>query len=301
MPVLAPVAEQRILRGAAATLSVQFRDQNGEAAAPGGTVTVDVTKADGTSLVSGGSTSGSSTAPRTYSLSAVATLEMLSAAWKDGGTERATTRVEVVGGFYFSVAEVEAFDTSLGDITDGGTVEARARRVRDETERECERITGAAWVPRYTRVRLDGSGTRTLVLPDGMWNPRVVRSARLYTDATSYTALTVSEVDAIEPATRGVLTRLDGQIWPEGLGNVIVELEHGFDRPPEDLRHAAMMRFRSRWNLEKNSVGAEFAASMQMPGGTRYDVPAGDSTPATMPREVAQTYKQHSVRTPGVA
>lgn len=291
-----PVAAQQLLVGAQLTISAQFRDENGDAAAPAGTVTVDLLKADGSTLVAGGSTSGTGTAPRTYTLAAGSNteLQLLTAVWKDGGVERLRTMIEVVGGFYFSEAEIEAFDVSLGNVDS-----TKFRRVRAEVERECERLTGVAWVPRFRRERVSGTGTTTLALPDGLYAPRRVRSVRVYDDATSYTAFTAAELAAIECRQGGLLTRLDGNTWPRGTRNIVLEVEHGMDQPPKDLLHAAMTRFRWRYNMESIPAGVENATRWQVPGGATFEIPAED-VEISQP-EVFRVYRQHDKRVVGVA
>ena len=101
---LEDTANQRVIAGAAATLSFQGVDQYGEPADPG-TVTVEITRADGTELVaSGTATTGSGSSPRTYALTASQTAELdrLTAVWSESSTAIAQTEIDDVGGVYVS-------------------------------------------------------------------------------------------------------------------------------------------------------------------------------------------------------
>ncbi len=297
MSVLPPVADSRLLVYTGGTISFQPVDYQGEAASAG-TVTVDVARADGTAIATGAATAGASSAPRTYSLAASnnTLLDLITATWKESGSTLGVTRHEVVGGFYFSLAEMEAFDSSLGDITDGGTVQAKAVRVRNEVERECERVTGAAWVPRFSRVRVDGSGTTQLVLPEGVWNPRSVRAVWDYSDATTFTAYTAAELAAIHLKSNGLLLRRDSTVWAGGCSNLVLAVEHGYDRPPEDLRHAAMSRFRWRFSHEKTVDFSEFSRLTMSDGSIDFS----DFEIDVEQKDVFRTYRAHSVRAAAV-
>lgn len=267
------VAHQRILRGSSALLDVTLLDQNGEPADAAGVLTVQVDKADGTNVLPAGSPTtdpvGAGTYQRSVTAPQTAALDVLSAVWSDAG-DASTHRTlhEIVGGFYFSAAELRAFDDTLEDTTKYPT--AKIQAVRREVEEECELITGTAWVPRYRRTRLSGKGIDSLLLPD--WAPRTIRSVRAYSDATTYTAFTAAELAALDPAEHGEITRLDGAVWTMGTQNLVVEYEHGFDRPPADLRHAAMTRCRSRLNMEKSGVPDRATSYVPEGGGGTFSI-----------------------------
>jgi len=287
------VADQRIARGVAATLAYQFTDAEGTVAAPAGVVTVGITRADGTTLVAAGAaTVGAGSAPRTYALTAANNLllDLLAVTWTDAGDGSThTTLVEVVGGYYFSVAQARAAEPSLQDTVKypTGDVEARRREVEDEAEDIC----AAAFVPRYRRVALDGTGARSLTAPDTML--RTLRSVTV--DGTVWDAGQLANVTLSE---FGVLSLTDG-VWPYGRGNVVVGYEHGYDRPPTGLTVAALTRLRSRLNLAKSDIpdraeryvpaeGGVFALSM--PGPYKTGLP-----------DVDAVYERYSLRVPGMA
>ena len=264
-----PSFDQRIVRGVAATLSYQFVDQDGTAAAPGGTVTVDITRADGTALITGGSTSGSSTSPRTYSLSATNNgyTDWLTVNWKDAGTVVGTTLVEVVGRFWASLLEIRNSDDSLRSLA--SYPDARLLAARYEAEKEAEEIAGLAFVPRYRWLRTDGTGSVELELPDPLL--RTVRSARVYSDATTYTALTAAELSSVNADPYGLATRTDFLYWPSGINNIAIGYEHGWDRPPADLLRLWFGRVRWWANRERQRLNEE-AVSYLTPDLTQVTV-----------------------------
>lgn len=246
-----PVAHSRHLRGSAATLPVDLLNQDGEPADASGTLTVQVTKADGTEVLAAGSSTSNPTGSGSYTAALTAaqtaTLEMLTAVWTDAGDSSTwTTLHEIVGGYYFTLAEAREHDRSLQAQNDDTLIQ-RARRI---TEDEFERICGVAFVPRYRRVRLDGYGRSSLLLPDPM--VRTVRSVRVYSSATSYTAFTADELAALSANNAGVITRGDGGVFAAGSKNIVVEYEHGHDRPPAEVQRASIARAR-QWIAFGNS------------------------------------------------
>jgi len=260
-------ADQRILVGTAATLRWQPVDSDGTAAAPSGTVTVTVTRADGTAIVTGVSTAGASIAERTYSLSAAnnTLLDRITATWLDAGTAVATTTIDVVGGYWASVAAIRASDETLANASRYS--DAELIRARWETEVEFEDVLGYACVPRFHRDRYNGDGTANLAVH--VAHVRTVRSARLYTSSTAYTSLTSTERSAVVPvrsADVDVLYRSDANTWPAGTANVLVELEHGLDRPYADLLRAFYVRVRDRANYNKGGARGPSVASQAADG-----------------------------------
>ena len=249
----APVFDQQLLRGVAGTLSWQNVDADGEAAAPAGAVTVEVTRADGTVLAAAGSaTTGSGSSPRTYALTAaqLATLDNLTAVWTDGGDASThTTYVEVVGGFYFSVADARAEETSLKVDKYSDT---RVRAKRQEVEEEFEFICGTAFVPRYRRATFDGDDTNQLLLPDR--RIRRIRSVRVYSDADTYVAYTAAQLAALVIDDGRTLRRTGTDVFTAGIGNIVVEYEHGHERPTKQLKTAAMTRLRLMLNETKGGI-----------------------------------------------
>lgn len=283
------VADQRVLVGTTATLSWTSLTADGEPAAADGTVTVKVDKADGTAVLTVGATSG--TNPYTRSLPAASnlTLESLTATWYVDGVATATTYIEVVGAYYFSIAAARDRDASLNDA--GGYTLAVLTEARRQVEDYCERYTNAAWVPRWRQARLSGTGSTAIVLPDPKL--RTVRAARIYTSATAYTSLTADELAAIPADDAGIATRTDGGTWPTGDANIVIEYEHGHDRPPADLVNAAIVHLRLQINETRTGFSAEPQIITDAIGNV-IDVPSPWRT-------VLGTYKRYRVQTPGFA
>lgn len=270
------VADQRILRGVSATLSWQNVDGDGTAAAPAGTVTVGVTKADGSMLVAAGTaTSGTGSDPRTYALSAAnnLALDLLTVTWTDGGDSSThTTYVEVVGGYYFSVAEARASDQSLTNTatyTDAAIIAARR-----EVEEEFERICGVAFVPRYNRQTI--VSPQPLLLEHG--KVRTLRSVRDYSTATAYS--TVAASDLAELVGSPSLRSLAGYTFSGP--RLVVEYEHGYDRPPAEVKRAALQRLRYRLNMAKSAI-PDRATSFSIDQGGTYRLDTADASSTGQP------------------
>lgn len=293
-------ADQRVVRAAAATLTFQGVDADGEPADPG-TVTVGVTRADGTTLVAAGTaTSGTGTNPRTYALTAsqTADLDYLTATWTASGVVVGRTFVEIVGGVYASTALIRGMDAVLGNA--GTDTTADLIRARQAVERLFESVTGAAWVPKFDTCRLDGSGTGSLLLPWPML--RSVRWCRIYSDDTTYETLTADELAAIPADEAGIAWRTDGQFWPAGRRNVQIGYEHGADRPPVDMIEQLVVAVRKgarRFDngLPEQATFVNFAeggsATLATPGVGQWHtgIPSVD--------EMLKRYAQHS--SPGIA
>jgi hypothetical protein len=245
--VTAPVAAQRILRGTAAVLTWQNLNADGEAADPG-TVTVGVVDAAGNTVVPSSTATTASGTARAYTLTAEQTsdLNLLTATWTVDGGGVFQTSVEVVGGYYFSVAEARAGDPQLSNDTRFPTdqIIAARRQVEEEFERICE----VAFVPRYEREHVWSTGGNALAVSF----PRI-RSLR--------SVAWVDPSGAAQPYTstdRAGMLHNEGPtiIWEAGgfpAGQVTVEYEHGYDVPPAEVKWAAIQR--CRYWVAKTSSG----------------------------------------------
>jgi hypothetical protein len=284
---------QRILQGTAATLTYQHLDYIGQAADALGTLTVKVEKADGTIVLPAGTTTiHPSKGVYTVALTPAqtASLELLTATWTDDAAPTAprTTTHEIVGGFLFTIddvmAEQGAQNYDLPMIV----------RRRGEVEDECEWITDVAWVPRYLRLTLDGSGEDVIVT--GVRAVRRVRSVRIYapTGGTSYTSLSASQLAGLVRTPDGQLRRTDNDVWPAGFGNIVIELEHGLDQPFEDLRIAAAIRCVDALFRPDSAVPLR-AKSWTDRAGTTYDLEIPDEFSTGIPR-VDSVYHRRSKR-----
>lgn len=307
MTTARPVADQRILAGVDATIRTSFADQDGTATTPGGAVTVDLTRADGTSIATGRTATGTSALSATLTAAEAAQLDLITCVWKDAGATRATTRVEVVGGFYFSLAELRAFDDSLVDTNK--YPDAKILTVRREVEEECERITRVAFVPRFRRAVIEGPsctwgppapvGTFSVMLPDP--RPRQIRSVAVTTPSGTTTMGSTIRSSALLASSGLVTFRNDGSLPLATAESVTVEYEHGYDRPPADVRHAVLTRTRIRLNAEVTGVNAYATSFTQQGGGTWTLAQPGRAGFETGIPEVDAIYGRYSARIPGIA
>lgn len=256
----------RVARSWPATLTHTFEvDETPTDAA--GVVSVVVTDAN-TALVTSGTATHAGTGVYTYALPAQAALAELTVSWSgsiSGTTVAEVDLVEIVGGFYFSLAEGRNSDAALSDpakYTAAALAEARV-----EVEQECEEITGRAFVPRYRRVVLDGSGSSELLLPDA--DIRTIRAARVASRADgTFVPLNTAQLAALVPGEDDVLRRVDYLTWTEGRGNVILEYEYGLDAPPSELKRKALLRLRSQANVGKSGIPDRALSFSTVEGGT---------------------------------
>jgi hypothetical protein len=253
----------RVLRGSAGLASWQPRDGDGEPADPGAAVTVGITSSDGTVLVAPGTaTAGTGTAVRTMALTPgmTAQLDVLTATWTVSGVVRAVTYIEVVGGYYYSTADLVAAEPALSDAGKFSVASLVARRA--EVEALFESACSVAFVPRFTVERLQVTG-RQLALT---WpQVRAVRWVRQWT----YTPDIFTSVGASDIArtnvdyASGVVDLATFYAHPAWLS---IGYEHGYDAPPADLKRAALTW--ARMTALRGSSGVpDRATSMQMPDG----------------------------------
>lgn len=220
----------------------------------------------------------------TIDASATAALDTLTARWVVVGGDQTTTvsdQVEVVGARLFSLAEARASDQSIADPATYPTAEVDARRL--EVELEAEAICGRSFFPRYRRARLDGSGLIRQIAPDV--DLRGVRDVATINAGQAPLAWTAGQVGDVAVSPGGMLTRLDGGLWPRGASNVVVGYEFGLDAPPEDLRQAALIRLRGVLKRNKSGVPDRVSSytneagtfRLSMPGARRTGIPDVDA------------------------
>lgn len=284
----------RVARTAVAVLSHTF--EVGETPTDSSTtVTVSVTDANGAVVSSGNATSaGVGTGRYTFTLPGQASLSLLTVSWSAtiaGAAVVETDYCEVAGGFFFRLSEARGSDTSLVSSIEYTTAQLEGARL--ETEIECEEICDRAFVPRYRRAVLSGTGTTDIVIPDA--DLRTLRAARISPGpGQAFAALTASELAAVQLVGTRELRRTDHNEWTIGAGNVIVEYECGLDRPPDDLRRAALLRLRTRLNIHRSAIPDRATSFTLGDGGTfRLDLPGPYKT--GLP-EVDAVYGRYSLR-----
>lgn len=236
------MAEFRVLRTAKATLSrTFFLDEVGTPAT--GDVTVVVRRLDGAEVDAATAAGPDGDAAYTYTFPGLDVLDELVVEWSAtvGGDAIVLDqdRIEVVGGFYFGLAEARSIDPTFANAARYPASELIAKRRTAESE--CERLTGQAWVPRFCRETISGPPTGPLVL---RWP--FVRSIRSVT--LNGAAWAPDAVAALKFTDQG-LVRATAQGWgaADGYGarNVVIEYEHGHDRPDPGIRDAAKLHFKS--------------------------------------------------------
>jgi hypothetical protein len=266
------VALFRVLRTAKATLSRSFYLDEVESTATG-SVMVSVTRLDGTSVDAREAVANGSAYDYEFPGSDV--LDDLVVTWSltIGGDAMVLggDRIEVVGGFFFGLAEGRDVDRALSDPIKFPT--AKLIEKRTEVETECERITGQAWVPRFYRETLSSFGTgRALQL---RWP--FVRAIRAVT--VSGVAYGAPGLAGLRVSPLGLLIRDAG--WVEGHSHIVVEYEHGHDVLNPEIVRAAKIRFKSLM-LEASTAlpdSAERRITVDSAGGsTVYSAPTAEKT-----------------------
>lgn len=253
----------RVLRGSSAVASWQPRDADGEPVDPAATVTVGVTSSDGTVVVAAGTaTTGTGAAVRGIALTAAMTaqLDVLTATWTAGGTVRAVTFVEVVGGYYYSSADLVTAEPALSDTGKFPTAGLIARRA--EVESLFESACSVAFVPRFAVERIQVTG-RFVALD---WpQVRAVRWVRQWAYTPDITT-TLAAADIARTNVDYVNGVLDLATFYSHPTWIAVGYEHGYDAPPADLKRAALTW--ARMTALRAAAGIpDRATTMQMPDG----------------------------------
>lgn len=223
---------EHILKNTSTTLEITFSAGDAD-----GAVTVTITRADGTALVTGAATTNEVAAGRyTYVLAPQTELDSLTVVWSGtwGSPQSITTFAEIVGGQLFSLAELRAFgDKQLASTTTYPDADLRAARARitDLFEDVCQ----VSFIPRYRRDVLDGKWNGT-----ALWLTRK-RVARLISVTIDGVALSAPDLALVKVYPTGRMERQAGWLtaapyWQD----VVVAYEHGWLSPPADISRAAM-------------------------------------------------------------
>jgi hypothetical protein len=225
----------RIQQGGTASISVALTVAGTAQDPTPDSATVTITRADGTAVVTDVAASDSGTGVFSYPLdpSETALLDTLTATWTftaDGSEQSRQTFHEVVGGFLFTLGELEA---DLNSTETYASSELAAARTYAETQ--LEHYCGVAFVPRYERETLNG--TYGGLLQTKWARVRTVRDVTVDTVVGTpgdYVALREGHVYA------------SSTWWTSGYGNVTVGYEHGYDTPPLRIKRAALI-LAKRW------------------------------------------------------
>lgn len=247
----------RVLRGAAETISATWYDADGVIANPG-TVTLGIEREDGTVLVAAGAASvGTGAAKRTFALTPThtASLDLLKVTWTGSTLGSLVTYVEVVGGFLCSITEMRKL-SSLDDDTKYPIADLVVARTLAETA--LEDACGVAFVPRYRRDMIDHRpGSRLLLLK----RPRPTAVRSITRDGIAFSDAQLANIK-LRPT--GSLYSMTG--WPIAYRSYYeVAYEHGYPYPPPRVAQAARM-LAKRWLIE--SPYDDRATSMTTEDGT---------------------------------
>ncbi|HXF72679.1 MAG TPA: hypothetical protein VNO79_08750 [Actinomycetota bacterium] len=222
----------RLLRDAGGKIELLSYDETGALADVNGTEVPQVTVTDSAGVAVPGFTPSRPSAG-TYQATLPGDLDTLDLydvlwTWSNGQSRR--SRFELVGGFFFSIADVRDFDPVLTDAAKYPASKIRA--VRGVIEERFEAYCRVAFVPRGRRAVISGGGTSTLLLPD----MEVHRLVQVKVDGT---ALTQAELAEVKVHPFGML-EWDGGTFAEGIRNVEVLYEHGFRSVPAPIQRAAL-------------------------------------------------------------
>lgn len=253
---------ERVLRNTAATVTVTF--YNGSVAVDADTdPTVVVKRADGTTLLSTTATNEIGAGVYSLVIPPQATLNVLTLTWTGlftGTPISIETTVEIVGGFYFTIAELRAQDKNFENTTkypNSALIDARAY-----VEAEFEDICHRAFVPRYHR--------ETSVVTDqdtaSLWleKPEVIR----------FLSLRVNGADQISWYNSGYLMRDKYSPHIVNLSNLALassyavsvdaEYEYGMTSVPLPIKQKALKRAKM-FLMGQTSTLDERAVSMSLP------------------------------------
>ena len=290
-----------VLAANPATVSATFYNTAGTVVDPG-TVTVNVTRLDGTAVVTGAATtSGTGAAARTYTLTSshTATLDTLTVTFVSSSLSQSVSEsVETVGAHLFTEAEARAFDGGAmteAKVTDAALEEARAR-ITDQFESIC----GVSFVPRYRIDTFNGLGGAYLMLP--RHKVTSIRSVEYRTSgAATWTAYDSDDLADLYVEPWGELLRESRGTFLSGRRNIRIGYEHGFTQPPYDIKRAALLA--ARYELVASNINDRAISITTEQGSEQLWTPgiSGRGTAIHPLPEVDRVLKLHMYRTPVVA
>lgn len=250
---------QRILQRTSAALTWSPVDSDGEPSlVDPGTVTVTITDSAGVELHADAATT-SDGVERTYTLSTTdtATLDVLTATWKVAGNVVAETQAAIVGGYYFTLAELRASHKTVLD--NGKWTNALLLKLRNEVEESFESWTQMSWVPRFSVSTVHAGLADVQAI-------RNIRWIRHYSDNDTFTEGSAAEVADTHGTAWGSVHG-----WCHNYGRTVIGVEHGMNEPPADLK-AAAMRYCQRLATRRESGLSDRAQSYTTPEGMTVNV-----------------------------
>lgn len=239
---------ERIVCGTAATISVTF-DTDEAPADASGTVTVTGTGLDGTTVFTGNADAGAAgdgkyTFPVTSTHSADP--DIVDVVWSgtfSSQTQTAHTTVAFVGGFYFTLGQLRAWETAVASSAAGAYPTADLHAARAWAEQRAEQIMGRSYVRSVRRLTVTCTGQADLLLPTP--DVRSIRSITI--DGTA-----VADLDDYKVYDRALAPRIQGS-WPDK-SEAIVIYEHGAEWVPDPIARAVATLARARAIAKKSAV-----------------------------------------------
>jgi hypothetical protein len=252
----------RVLRNTAATITVTFYNGSSPAEADGA-VTVTAIKADGTTLFTTSATNDPAVGVYSVVIPPQAVLTILTLTWAGTFTGTPITiesTVEIVGGFYFSIAELRAYDKALENTTKYPTaalVEARAY-----VEAEFEDICDRAFVPRFYRETGIVSDRDTNLL----WTekPEVIRITSFLVDNVDQMGWVNSNYIKKDKYSPRALVVTDSAIGAMYAQDITAEYEFGMTQVPLPIKQKALKRAKMVLTGQNSTID-ERATTMMIP------------------------------------
>lgn len=254
---------ERVMRGTPTSVTVVFRGDE-EPLDADGAVTVEIRRADGTTLLSTTAVPGDpGSGQYTVVIPAQTDLNILEVVWTgefSGNEASLVSYVEIVGSFLFTVSELRHFDQTLKNA-DRFPTEALEEK-RTLVEEEFEDICSRSFIPRFHReefTKLSGEAYLSL------------RKA----EPIDITKLTVDGEDRLDWVTGGLI-RTDrddpkvlnlfgpAQAITRTRAAVVIEYEYGMRKVPPLIKDAGMKRARGLL-LGQNATIDERATVMAIP------------------------------------
>lgn len=252
----------RVLRNTSATISIAFSNGSSSTEADGA-VSVVAKKADGTTLFSTTATNDPAVGVYTVVIPPQSNLNVLTLTWTGSFSGTAVSLesiVEIVGGFYFTIAELKAYESSLSNSS-RFPLEALVN-ARNQVEAEFEDICSRAFVPRYYKE----SGIVTDLDTGMLWleKPEPIKFISLKVDGVDqlswYNAGYILR-DKYSP--RGLITK-NAALSAVYAKDITAEYEYGMTQVPVLIKQKALKRAK-QFLLGQNSTIDERALTMNLP------------------------------------
>lgn len=252
----------RVLRNTAATITVTFFDGSSPAEADG-TVTILAKRADGSTLLSTNATNEAAVGEYSVVIPPQANLNILTLTWSGTFTGTPITiesTVEIVGAFYFSIAELRNYDKALENVTRFPIEDLI--NARTFVESEFEDICDRAFVPRFHRE------TGVEVDPDTgqLWleKPEITSVLSVSTDGTDQSEWISSGYFKKDKYSPSVLHTSSSALSVVTAIDVTMEYEYGMKQAPVLIKQKALKRAKTLL-LGQNSTIDERALTMSLP------------------------------------